>query len=134
MEEATFPQAPTMPALAPGNSKATFPQGVPTACCLGQKEMAAHVCSFLHSLSKHSISAKPMLRACGDQRTHQPVFPTPFLGHCTQQPWTLDRAFWWAEHFFGGTTSYPKWGTTAFLSSSKPFRTSSLARNPVTPK
>lgn len=101
MEEATFFPSAHNASPGPGKFKGYISPGVPTVCCLGQQEMASHVWSFLHSLSKHSISAKPRLRACGDHKTHQPVFPTPFLGHCTQQPWTLDRAFWWAEHFSG---------------------------------
>lgn len=103
--------------ISPGSTYCVLPwtQGNGLTCLV--------IHSFIHSLSKHSISVKPMLRARRD-----PKSPTALLGRCTQQPQTLDRAFGWAEHFFWGTTS------TIFLSSSKPFGTTSLSRNPATPK
>ena len=70
--------------------------------CAGpwRKESGGRGGLIIHTLSKHPIRAKPVLRALGDQKTYQPVSLRP-LRTLYATASHSGRAFCWTGYFSG---------------------------------
>lgn len=80
MAEATFFLSTRLASPGPGTFEGHTSPGNTYYVPPGHAERGVRddpTCPISHSLSKQSISTKPMLRACADRETHQPVLPTP---------------------------------------------------------